>query len=120
MEVTTLVIPTKNDSPEEITAIARFIASIDPEIPYHLSCYYPQYRYRLPPTPASTVRNLARIASEHLSFVYLGNVGLEETNTSCPDCDHLLIQRRGYHTQVSGIKNSACMNCGHTLKIPGV
>ena len=120
LEVTTLVIPTKNDSPEEIEAIARFLASLSPDIPYHLSAYYPQYRYTIPPTPPSTLHELAETAREHLHYVYLGNVGVEETSTSCAGCGSLLVRRRGYSVSIKGIEDGRCRKCGAPSPITGV
>ena len=81
LEVTTLVIPTKNDDPVQIEELAAFVASLSPDIPLHLSCYYPQYKYTIPPTPPALVRKLAEVARRHLHYVYVGNVGTEESNT---------------------------------------
>jgi pyruvate formate lyase activating enzyme len=120
LEVTTLVIPTKNDSPEEIESIAVFLASLSPDIPYHLSAYYPQHKYRIPPTPPATLHALAAVARKHLNYVYLGNVGSEETNTTCPACDNLLIRRRGYSVSVKGIEGGRCVDCGAGVPIAGV
>jgi pyruvate formate lyase activating enzyme len=120
LEVTTLVIPTKNDSPEEIEAMARFLASLSPDIPYHLSAYYPQYKYRIPPTPPATLRVLAEEARKHLRYVYLGNLGMEETNTLCPGCGAVLVRRRGYSVTVSGVEAGHCRQCGVTVPIVGV
>jgi pyruvate formate lyase activating enzyme len=120
LEVTTLVIPTKNDSPEEIEAIARFLASLSPQIPYHLSAYYPQYRYSIPPTPPATLRRLAEAARKHLDYVYLGNVGMEETNTNCATCGSLLVRRRGYSVSMKGIEHGKCRACGAGVSIVGV
>jgi pyruvate formate lyase activating enzyme len=120
LEVTTLVIPTKNDSPEEIESIARFLASLNPDIPYHLSAYYPQNKYTIPPTPPATLQRLAEVARKHLRYVYLGNVGLEETNTLCPNCGSLLVCRRGYSVSVRGIENGRCRECGGQIPIVGV
>jgi pyruvate formate lyase activating enzyme len=117
LEVTTLVIPTKNDSPEEIEEIARFLASLSPDIPYHLSAYYPQYRYTIPPTPPSTLSRLAEIARRHLHYVYLGNVGIEESNTICPACGSLLVRRQGYSVSVKGIQGGRCIQCGAETSI---
>ncbi len=117
LEVTTLVIPTKNDSEEEIEQIARFIASISPEIPYHLSCYYPMYKYTTPPTSPALVESLARVAKRFLKYVYLGNVGLAETNTYCPNCGNLLVRRRGYSTDIIGLKDGKCDKCGEVIPI---
>jgi pyruvate formate lyase activating enzyme len=117
LEVTTLVIPTKNDTPEQVEGIARFIASLDPSIPLHLSCYYPQYKYTLPPTPPSTVHALADVARRHLQFVYMGNVGMEETNTHCPSCGNLLVRRVGYSISMKGLVGGRCGSCGNLIPL---
>jgi pyruvate formate lyase activating enzyme len=117
LEVTTLIIPTKNDSPAQIEGIARFLASLDPRIPLHLSRYTPQHRYTIPPTPVETVRRLAEVARAYLPFVYMGNVGLEETDTTCQGCGSTLVRRRGYTTAVVGITNCACARCGEPSPI---
>lgn len=118
LEVTTLVIPGKNDSDEEIGSIASFLSEISPDIPYHLSCYYPTYNYSIPPTEAASVRRLADAAREKLNYVYLGNVGLEETNTSCPSCGKLIVRRSGYSTKVVGLTgDGACSGCGEAIPI---
>jgi pyruvate formate lyase activating enzyme len=120
LEVTTLVIPTRNDSDGEIEAIASFLASINKDIPYHLSCYYPTYKYSIPPTSKDTIERLAKVAAKYLNYVYLGNVGLNETNTFCPQCGALLIRRAGYRTSVTGMANGKCSRCHATIPIPGV
>jgi len=117
LEVTTLVIPGKNDSDEEIDEIARFLAALDPDIAYHLSCYYPMYRYHIPPTPVSTVKRLAEVARKHLHYVYMGNVGAMETNTYCPNCGNLIIRRRGYFVEVVDFKDSRCPKCGTVIPV---
>lgn len=111
LEVTTLVIPGKNDSDEEIENIAFFLSGLSKDIPYHLSCYYPTYKYKIPPTPVNTVKRLAEIARKHLNYVYLGNVGYSETNTYCPECNNLLIQRSGYNVNIIGIERGKCSAC---------
>lgn len=120
VEATTLVIPTKNDSDEEMRQIASFIAGIDENIPLHLSRYYPTYKYTIPPTEVQTVERLAGVAKEYLNFVYLGNVGTLETNTYCPKCGNLLIRRSGYSVTKPGVKDGACQSCGFIIPIPGV
>ena len=74
VEVTTLLIPRENDSEEEIRELARWLASISPEIPLHLSRFFPQYQMvdRLP-TPVEQVYRLSEAAQEYLSHVYTGN-----------------------------------------------
>lgn len=75
VELTTLVIPTKNDDPEEIGREVEWIASISPEIPLHLSRFFPRYKVDdLPPTPAETIYRLKDIAEKKLKYVYTGNL----------------------------------------------
>ena len=75
VELTTLVIPTKNDDPEEIGREVEWIASISPEIPLHLSRFFPRYKVDdLPPTPAETIYRLKDIVEKKLKYVYTGNL----------------------------------------------
>lgn len=74
VEATTLVIPGKNDTDEEINALARWLASLNPEIPYHISRFFPCYKMQgINPTPVRTVYHLAEVARKHLRYVYTGN-----------------------------------------------
>ncbi len=74
VEVTTLLVPGENDSVEEIRDLARWLASVNPEIPLHLSRFFPRYRMTdRPPTPVESVYALAETAREHLTYVYTGN-----------------------------------------------
>lgn len=74
VEVTTLLIPGENDSAEEIRELAQWLASISPEIPLHLSRFFPRYQMTdRPPTSVEQVYRLAEEAREHLSYVYTGN-----------------------------------------------
>ena len=121
LEVTTLVIPGKNDSDGEMEELSGFLADIDPNIPLHLSCYYPNYKYTIPRTPVQTIERLAGIAGKRLNFVYLGNVGTLETNTYCPECGSLLIRRRGYSVSLPGVSSGgSCSTCGFMIPIPGI
>jgi len=75
VEITTLVIPGLNDNPEEMAEEVTWIASVDPNIPLHVSRFHPAHHMMdRPPTPQDTVRQLAKIASEQLSYVYTGNL----------------------------------------------
>ena len=74
VEVTTLLIPGENDGEDEIRAMTRWLADIDPDIPLHLSRFFPRYRMTdRPPTPVETVYRLAEVARESLRRVYTGN-----------------------------------------------
>lgn len=75
VEVTTLIIPEWNDSTEEMDEMARWLAALSPEIPLHLSRYFPKYEMTdKPPTPLNTLQILKEAAERHLNHVYLGNV----------------------------------------------
>lgn len=74
IEITTLLIPGENDNEAEIRALARWLASLDPNTVLHLSRYYPAYKMDLPPTPVHTLKKARDIAREYLNYVYLGNV----------------------------------------------
>ena len=74
VEVTTLVIPDENDSEEEMDAQSAWLASIDPEIPLHISRFFPRYKMMdKVPTPVETIYRLRRVAAKHLRHVYTGN-----------------------------------------------
>lgn len=74
VEVTTLVIPDENDSPDEISALAEWLSGIRRDIPLHLSRFFPRYKMQdKPPTPLSTMHALAESANKYLDYVYLGN-----------------------------------------------
>ena len=115
LEVTTLVIPGKNDSEQEIIAIAGFLASLNRSVPLHLSCYYPTYQYNIRPTAPDDIFALADSAGKYLDYVYPGNVGYRETNTLCPQCHNIIIRRAGYKTAVTGLDKGKCHKCGNTI-----
>ena len=73
VEVTTLIIPGRNDSAADMDAEARWLASLSPEIPLHISRYFPRHRVSTPPTPAAAIDRLAEIARRHLRHVHRGN-----------------------------------------------
>jgi len=75
VEVTTLVIPGKNDLEEDIEAQAKWLAQINDEIPLHISRFFPAYKMTdIPPTPVATLYKLAETAGKYLKYVYIGNV----------------------------------------------
>lgn len=75
LEVTTLVVPGLSDDPNDVEKMARWLAELDPSIPYHLTRFFPQYHMRdARPTPIATLRNLEAIASRHVPYVLLGNI----------------------------------------------
>lgn len=74
VEVTTLIIPNENDSPEEMEELARWLSSVDENIPLHITRFFPRYEMSdRGPTPINKIYELAKIARERLKFVYEGN-----------------------------------------------
>ena len=122
IEVTTLLIPGKNDSDEEIRGIAEFIYDLDPAMPWHLSAFYPMYKMLdVPPTPASTLRRAYDIGKEvGLKYVYVGNIDDEaHESTYCPSCGKIVIDRKGHIGQyVTNMLDSegTCPHCGYKLE----
>ncbi len=120
VELTYLLIPGLNDSPEEVKDFVGWVASLDREIPVHFSRYFPQYRLNLPPTPREVMQRAWEIASEKLIYVYLGNVPDDEHSTTyCPSCRQPLLIRKGYRLQNSGLKGKSCKYCGYTIRLTG-
>jgi len=122
LEVTTLVIPGKNDSDEELKAIAEYVASVSKDIPWHVTAFYPQYKMMdVPPTQSSTLERAYKIGKKAgLNYVYTGNIpGMEAESTKCPECGELVIKRFGLDCDSCEVDdNGRCKNCNH--KIPGV
>ena len=121
VEVTTLIIPTLNDSKDELRQIAEFIKNLDAGIPWHVTKFHPQHKMNnLPPTPVDTLVRAREIGLEiGLRYVYTGNIpGYIGENTYCYNCGKLLIRRFGFSVLENKIKNSRCFNCN--VKIDGV
>jgi pyruvate formate lyase activating enzyme len=119
VEATTLIIPTYNDSAAEIESLSKWLANLSPQIPLHLSRYFPQYKLSLPPTPLKTLEQAFNIARASLNYVYIGNADLGlGRNTCCPRCGATLIKRQGYSVRLIGLKEGgSCANCGFTLTL---
>lgn len=114
IEITTLIIPTYNDSDQELRDIARFIKNLDEKIPWHITAFYPTYQLTdQPRTSVKTLRRAREIGlSEGLRYVYEGNVpGEGGENTFCYNCNSLLIQRLGFSITENRIRDSKCPNC---------
>jgi pyruvate formate lyase activating enzyme len=112
IEVTTLLVPGQNDSEEELSQIANFLAGLGPSIPWHISRFYPQYKMEdLESTPVETLCQAYDIGKKAgLRYVYLGNVG-QGNNTYCYQCHRLLIERVGFSVRVNRIKEGRCPDC---------
>jgi pyruvate formate lyase activating enzyme len=124
VEVVTLVVPGFNDSADELMDMARFVASVSPDIPWHVSAFHPDYKMTEPGrTPAQTLQRAAEMGQEAgLRYVYAGNmpgrIGDYE-HTHCHHCQVLLIKRYGFRILDYRITaEGTCPSCG--TEIPGV
>lgn len=117
VEVTTLVVPEMNDGEDELRAIARFLAGVDPSIPWHISRFHPDYAYAgARPTPVATLRRALAIGREEgLAYVYVGNVAGEGEDTLCPGCGRTLIRRRGFGIESDELVAGKCPSCGTAI-----
>lgn len=114
LEITNLVIPGINDDAEEFKIMIDYIyENLGRDQVLHLSRYFPGYKMNLPPTPISKLLEFRDIAAGSLDYVYLGNTGPDiDSNTRCPSCGHLLIKRAYYSTEITGMINNTCEQCG--------
>ncbi|UCD16147.1 MAG: AmmeMemoRadiSam system radical SAM enzyme [Candidatus Omnitrophota bacterium] len=121
VELTTLIIPGENDSEDELSDIVSFIASLDKNIPWHISCFYPNYKFtNKSVTAASALETASLIGKEKgLKYVYIGNIHTDYgENTYCPSCSKLVIERLAFFIKRKDIKSGKCQYCGK--KISGV
>ena len=122
LEVLTLTIPGFNDSDDELTRAARFIAAISKDIPWHVTAFHPDYKMTdRGATPAETLLRACEIGTaEGLRYVYAGNLpgrlGKWE-NTRCPGCGETVIERRGFRVLANRLVEGACPKCA--TAIPG-
>lgn len=124
LEVLTLLIPGFNDDPDEIKALTEFVASISPEIPWHVTAFHKDYKMISPDnTTADDLMKAIRIGRKAgLQYIYAGNLPNlvdHHENTYCPQCDLLLIERKGFQVLKNKLapSNGFCPACGK--KIPG-
>jgi pyruvate formate lyase activating enzyme len=124
LEVVTLIVPGFNDSTDELMTAARFLRSISPDIPWHVTAFHKDYQMTDPDnTTAEMLIRAAEIGQEAgLNFVYAGNlpgqVGDYE-HTICPTCQTKAVQRIGYVIlDYSLTKEGECSQCG--TAIPGI
>jgi pyruvate formate lyase activating enzyme len=123
IEIVTLIVPGINDSEEELSDIAKFIAFVSPDIPWHVTAYHRDYRMNSGEqyTPPETLINAAEIGyREGLNFVYTGNRPGQTRNyenTYCPSCRELLIERRGFMVLSNRITRGGCSKC--SALVPG-
>jgi len=116
IEVTTLLIEGMNDSPAEVRKIAEFLVGVDPDLPWHVSRFHPQYHMTdHPVTRHESIRQALEIGRQAgLRHIYCGNVSDERSeSTWCPECGELLIARSGFSIRKNTLKpGGKCPECG--------
>jgi pyruvate formate lyase activating enzyme len=120
VEVVTLVVPGFNDSDSELREIARFLVSVSPDIPWHVTAFHQDYRMTDPDsTPVSSLLRAREIGlTAGLCYVYSGNRPGEvegTENTYCPSCHATLIERFGFRVLSNRLKNGSCFKCGRPI-----
>ena len=121
VELTYLIIPTLNDTPEEIAGFSAWVRdSLSVDVPVHFTRFHPDYKLdHLPPTPLETLEMAASRAKDAgLRFVYLGNVlTAEGEDTRCPECGALVLERSGFNVRKREYRDGRCSRCGAGLNI---
>ncbi len=119
VEVTTLVVPTENDSDGELKGIAQFISDVDKNIPWHISRFHPDYKLQNTVlTPEKTLQKALDIGYQAgLRYVYIGNVSGWGNDTICYNCKKILIKREGFDILENHVQDNSCSNC--KTAIPG-
>lgn len=113
IEITNLLIPTLNNSNEDIEKLVDFVSELSDEIPLHFSAYRPMYKMEIKSTPVETLYKAKEIAERKLKYVYLGNVATNN-DTFCPSCKNPIV-KRNYGVKINLI-DEKCPNCN--TKIP--
>ena len=122
VEVVTLVVSGMNDSDEELRDIAKFIKSVSPDIPWHVTACHGDYKMEETPyTPVKTILRAVEIGYDiGLHYVYAGNITgavRKFENTYCHSCQELLIERNGFQVTKNKIHDGCCPKC--RMQIPG-
>lgn len=122
LEISNLIVPGWTDDFGMIKEMCEWIRENDlHNYPLHFLRFHPMHKLtQLPSTPVSTLEKAREIAlTAGIKFVYIGNVpGTDASNTHCPKCKKLLVERMGFQITQNHIKNNKCEYCGET--IPGV
>lgn len=118
IEITHLLVGGLNDDFESFERMINWISELSPDIPLHISRYFPAYRLNLPPTSLSLLQKAYEIALQKLHYVYLGNVIKDKTSTTyCSSCGNAVIRRSGYRVSCEGLEGNRCVFCGQSLPI---
>lgn len=120
LEITNLIIPKLNDDTKKIDEMCKWIYSnLGNNVPLHFSAFYSCYKMTdIPLTPAETLLKAKKIAEKNkINYVYIGNLRLEDqSNTYCPKCKKLLIERAQFNISQNNISNGKCKFCNYAIK----
>lgn len=119
IEIVNLIVPSWSDNMEMIRKMCKWIyTELGKETPLHFSRFFPMYKLaHLYPTPSEVLQQACRIAKEEqLQFVYPGNVPELQSNTICPSCGTILIERRGYRVKNHLTGTGNCFSCQKPIK----
>jgi len=122
VEIVTLVVPGFNDSEEELTGIAEFLAGVDPDIPWHITAFHTDYKMDNPGTTATQLLRAYEIGRRAgLRYIYPGNIPGsfgDMEGTHCPGCGSVVIGRTGFRVTSYRLVDGKCPDCA--TAIPGV
>lgn len=120
VELTTLLITGENDSDGELKQLAGFIADISPDIPWHVSAFYPTHRMlEHPPTQPNSIYKALEIGEKAgLRYLYAGNIpGSGYEDTKCHSCGKTVIYRTGFSVRATNLDGGKCGHCGTALPL---
>jgi len=117
VEITTLIVPGENDDEAQLKGIADFISGLDSEIPWHVSRFYPDFKFDShPATSEDALRKALEIGkASGLKYIYAGNVRGWGNDTPCPGCKKMLIKREGFSVAEFNIKEDKCPYCQNAI-----
>ncbi|HML59252.1 AmmeMemoRadiSam system radical SAM enzyme [Solidesulfovibrio sp.] len=119
LEVTTLLIPGRNDDDAQLMRLAQFLVNeLGADTPWHISRFHPDFAMRdARPTPPERLERAYAIGREAgLRYVYVGNVHDDRRNaTLCPSCGAVVLTRAGMGLAASHMHGGACDACGATI-----
>ena len=116
LEITLLLIETLNDDSDKLRRLFSFIKNLDSDIPLHISKYFPRYEMSIKETSERKLLGVAQMAKEYLNYVYIGNVGFSEfQSTYCSKCGALLVERQRFNVKIVSLENGRCKKCDNQI-----
>jgi len=119
VEIVTNIIPNWNDKEDMLTEMAKWLFdNLGPEVPWHLTAYYPSFKMEETATPAETLEKAKEIGhTVGLKHIFIGNVpGHPAQDSFCPSCKEKIIERKGNVVRSKKVIDGKCEICGYKLK----